>query len=141
MSKRPVMLVLCVFALALLLSGCAAGPAADAPPPVRLDLAASGDFATLEPGQELVIRLESNPSTGYDWQVVKYSKELLSLEEDEYIPPENARIGQGGTKHFAFKALKPGSTVLELAYYRPWEGTEDAADWFQLIVEIHQDSP
>ena len=87
-----------------------------------------------------MVRLASNPSTGYDWRVVKYGKELLSLEEETYIPPENARIGQGGDKRFVFKALKAGSTVLELAYYRPWEGTEAAADWFQLIVEIHQES-
>lgn len=141
MSKRPATFILCVFALALLLCGCAAGPVAKLPPPVELDLAASGDFATLEPGQELIIRLESNPSTGYDWQAVKFGKELLSLEDEEYIAPENARIGQGGTKRFVFKALTAGSTVLELAYYRPWEGTEEAADWFQLIVEIHQKSP
>lgn len=124
----------CGFALSCLLAfGCAAN---SGPEPVKLGLQASGGMINLAPGQKLVITLDSNPSTGYDWKVVTLPENLLSKEEDVYIPPENPRIGKGGTRRFVFKALEKGSSVLELAYYRPWEGTDQADDWFQIIVEI-----
>jgi len=136
MYRPPLPVLAALLVAGLLLAGCAAGPAATTPAPVELGLQASGHMIQLEPGQKLVITLESNPSTGFDWHVVKYADTLLALEEDAYVPPPNARIGQGGTHRFVFTALERGSSVLELAYYRPWEGSEKAEDWFQQIVEI-----
>lgn len=140
MKHRFLVLLMGVVCCALFLSGCAAKPNAPAIQPLMLGLKASGSFPQMTPGQKLIITLDANPSTGYDWGVVKYKKDLLALEEDVYVPPENARIGQGGQHRFVFRALKPGSSLLELAYYRPWEGSENAADWFQVVVEIQQKS-
>lgn len=136
MKKLVFFLPLLALCGVLACMGCAS-TSSRGPAPLELGQDFSGKRVELKPGQTLVITLDSNPSTGYDWGVGKQNTELLSLEEDAYVPPENARIGQGGTHRFVFKALKQGSDVLELAYYRPWEGVEKAADWFQLIVEIY----
>lgn len=103
---------------------------------MRLDKSSSGHIVELQQGQLLELRLETNPSTGYDWRITKQDQSLLALESDTYLPPDNnARVGQGGIKLFVFKPLERGSSVLELAYYRPWEGAATAIKWHQLIVE------
>ena len=63
--------------------------------------------------QEFVIALDSNPTTGYDWEE-SYDDNMLSLIEKEYSPDEKAPglVGAGGTQYFTFKALKKGKTEI-----------------------------
>ena len=72
--------------------------------------------------QEFTIALDSNPTTGYEWQV-SHDANMLSLVEDRYEPDEKAKglVGAGGTQYYCFKALKKGSTEVILIYKRPWE--------------------
>jgi len=72
-------------------------------------------------GKEFVIALDSNPTTGYDWEV-SYDDSMLSLVEEEYSPDkEPGLVGVGGTQYFTFKALKKGGTEITLTYKRSWE--------------------
>jgi inhibitor of cysteine peptidase len=71
--------------------------------------------------QEFVIAVDSNPTTGYDWEV-SYDDNMLSLAEEEYSPDkEPGLLGAGGTQYFTFKALKKGDTEITLTYKRSWE--------------------
>lgn len=72
--------------------------------------------------QEFIIALDSNPTTGYDWEE-SHDDSLLKLVVDEYKPDEKAEglVGAGGTQYFRFKALKAGQTEITLVYKRPWE--------------------
>ena len=72
--------------------------------------------------QEFIIALDSNPTTGYDWEE-SYDNSILTLIDDEYNPDEKAAglVGAGGTQYFRFKALKTGDTEITLAYKRSWE--------------------
>ena len=72
--------------------------------------------------QEFIIALDSNPTTGYDWEE-SHDDSLLSLVDDEYKPDEKAAglVGAGGTQYFRFKAIKTGQTEITLVYRRPWE--------------------
>jgi len=73
---------------------------------------------------EFVIALDSNPTTGYDWEE-SYNESMLRLDEAEskYVPDEKAEglVGAGGTQYFRFKALKAGQTEITLVYKRSWE--------------------
>ena len=71
---------------------------------------------------KFAIAVDSNPSTGYSWNV-SYDASILSLETEEYIPDktEPGLVGAGGTQHYQFKALKAGSTEINLTYQRSWE--------------------
>ena len=79
---------------------------------------------TASVGQEFIIALDSNPTTGYDWEE-SYDDSMLSLDEEEsrYEPDEKAEglVGAGGTQYFRFKALKKGNTEINLVYKRSWE--------------------
>ena len=73
-------------------------------------------------GQEFVIALDSNPTTGYNWEVI-YEEDILSLEKEEYDPDkkEPGLVGVGGTQYYHFKALKTGETIIVVTYKRSWE--------------------
>ena len=72
--------------------------------------------------QEFIIAVDSNPTTGYDWEE-SYDSDMLSLTDDRYEPDEKAAglVGAGGTQYFRFKALKAGQTEITVTYKRSWE--------------------
>ena len=84
---------------------------------------------------EFVIAVDSNPTTGYNWNA-SYDESMLSLEKDEYNPDEKepGLVGAGGTQYYQFKALKAGSTEINLTYLRSWE--EGCADRKVFTVTI-----
>ena len=71
---------------------------------------------------DIVIALESNPTTGYSWEA-SYDQTQLELVDQSYEPGENAEglVGAGGTDIFRFKALKSGQTQITMSYKRSWE--------------------
>lgn len=73
-------------------------------------------------GKEVTIRLDSNPTTGYSWQLAEpYDESIVRLLEAEYTPPTTRRVGAGGKESWTFLALKKGTAKISLKYVRPWE--------------------
>lgn len=73
-------------------------------------------------GQEFVISLDSNPSTGYSWQISKpISSTILKQINKEYKASEPVKPGSGGKELWTFKALAKGKTIIAFDYTRPWE--------------------
>jgi inhibitor of cysteine peptidase len=92
---------------------------------------------TLAPGQRLVVTLESNPSTGFGWQIGEApdAAVLAQVGEPTYSPGgEAGMIGAGGSQVFTFVATGVGETGFTLAYRRSWEG--GATDQFTLGVTV-----
>jgi len=79
---------------------------------------------TVKVNEKFKIKLESNPSTGYEW-IPEYDSEFLKLIKSKYYLPkdigETIAAGEPGTQKFVFKALKPGETDITMNYVRPWE--------------------
>lgn len=67
-------------------------------------------------GEEFVIALESNPTTGYEWQV-EYDASALRLVEHQF-QRGGAAIGAGGTERFRFKAMGETNGRLRAVYKR-----------------------
>ena len=74
------------------------------------------------PPQTMTFTLESNPTTGFSWQVTQ-SEELFEVKS-EFIPAENEEnlVGVGGTELIVLTPLKAGKTEVTLTYAQPWEG-------------------
>src|SRR5690348_9410371 len=72
---------------------------------------ASGDInmkaSTTKPS--FVVTLAANPTTGYQWAVVSYDKNLFSLSSSKYIKPQTNLIGSGGQMVYTF-ILNKGKT-------------------------------
>ncbi len=74
-------------------------------------------------GDEFVIALESNPTTGYSWEESSDSA-MVELLKTDYKPDDadEGVTGSGGTDHFTYKALQAGETKIELTYGQHWDG-------------------
>jgi predicted secreted protein len=74
------------------------------------------------PGREFTLTLESNRTTGYQWQPAKLPNEkILRLIRNEYRVPKTRLVGAGGKEVWTFKAVGKGKTEIFLKYVRPWE--------------------
>ena len=74
---------------------------------------------------ELIINLPANPTTGFQWSIVKYDHALLTLSSSTYEKPKTNLVGAGGQMHYVFQLNKgsvaPKSTELKFKYGRSWE--------------------
>jgi inhibitor of cysteine peptidase len=93
-----------------------------------------GDTITVKNGQEFVIALTSNPSTGYTWQAGKNDK--VKYLSSSQVNASSGAIGAAGTQELKFKAVDTGTTTLELAYSRPFEGGVPPAQTTSFAVTI-----
>jgi predicted secreted protein/N-acetylneuraminic acid mutarotase len=88
----------------------------------------NGRQIEVELGKLLAVTLESNPSTGYQWELVENNDSVLKqFGQVEYKPAETSEqpiVGVGGWEIFRFKATSAGQSTLELVYHRPWEDAE-----------------
>ncbi|HEX6291659.1 MAG TPA: protease inhibitor I42 family protein [Herpetosiphonaceae bacterium] len=106
------------------------------PVPVFRDPAQPVDVAL---GQVFTIRLESNPSTGYQWQLAQpVDESIVKLEGSEYQPPATVLPGAGGTEAWTFRAVGQGETSIALKYIRPWEKETPPAEQQTFAVVVHQ---
>lgn len=80
----------------------------------------------LQPGKSCSLSLESNPTTGYSWQLTdQYDKQILSLTGDAYLSQSKPNmVGQGGHQIYKFRTLRSGQTEVKLVYARPWESLQ-----------------
>jgi len=82
------------------------------------------NLVEVEVGQEFSITLESNPTTGYQWQLAKPLDEaILQLVGSEFEASETKPelVGVGGEEVWTFKAVGRGQTEVALKYVRVWE--------------------
>lgn len=74
---------------------------------------------------QFVIKLPSNPTTGFQWSVVSYDQTILKLKSSEFIAPQTKLIGAGGVMTYTFTLVSgetmPENTELEFKNARSWE--------------------
>ena len=98
-----------------------------APPPAPLNVtdANSGDSVALARNQQLVVRLPSNPTTGYRWALAHQSTPVLEPEGAPTYEKGAGAEGASGTETWRFAPTQAGEGTLRLEYRRLWEA--DAA--------------
>lgn len=120
-----------LFVIVLLTGGCS-------PTQVQIDKSHNGAQKELTRGQTLLVTLESNPTTGYSWQVAEVNQAVLRQNGDAEYKPQSATnppvVGAGGTETFRFEAANAGATTLKLIYRRPWE--KDVAPLLTYTVQV-----
>jgi len=108
---------------------------------VNVDEKDDGNQVKLEQGQILVVTLESNPTTGYSWEVVEIQESILEqMGEAEFKSSQTGEpplVGVGGWEIFRFKAISAGQTTLQLVYHRPWEEDVEPLKTFSIQVVVN----
>ena len=105
--------------LCLLLAGCASTRAAKTLTPLD-----NGHEVAVAVGQVLIVKLPSNPTTGYSWSLPSGAEPAILKKAGEPAFTRESPfgiIGAGGTEIWRFRATKAGRQTLRLDYARPWE--------------------
>ena len=97
----------------------------------------NGHEASVKIGQRLLIKLGSNPTTGYEWGVAETDEKLLAPDgETEFDVPTSAMAGAPTVQTLFFKAKAKGKVALELHYARPWEKDKAPEKIYKVTVNI-----
>lgn len=129
-----------LLASVLFLAACAA----PTPAPATADPASSTMPALTDPaqpisvnaGETIMIVVESNPSTGYHWEVVGDMNGVEFISR-EYTASEPVLTGSGGVDVWMFNALSAGETQITLGSYPPGVdgGEPERSVTFNVIVK------
>lgn len=97
----------------------------------------NGQTVTLEKGQQLVISLEGNPTTGYNWELVEFDAAILKQVGEPEYKSDSSLIGSGGVITITMEALETGKTNVKLIYHRSWETDVPPLEVYELFVEVN----
>ena len=100
----------------VLVFGVVAGGSAE--PPAVMTEADSGHLVALRVGQELVLNLKSNPSTGYGWVLADTEAPVLVVLGKPAYKPGGPLPGGGGVETWTFRAAGRGAQTLKLGCRR-----------------------
>jgi inhibitor of cysteine peptidase len=109
-------------------TGCTTGPSEFSDP---------ADTINVKPGEEFVIVLESNASTGFRWTLsATLDESVVDLLMASYRPGTggNAVVGSGGHEYWRFAAVGRGTTLIPMAYVGPGGGTPARTVLFTVTV-------
>jgi len=99
----------------------------------------NGDNLNLKINDVITIKLESNATTGYKWNLSEESNsDIIALVSSDYTEKENKDnlVGAGGFETFTFKAVSNGSITLIITYNRPWEKDVQPEKIFKLNISV-----
>jgi inhibitor of cysteine peptidase len=105
---------------------------------ITLTRADSGKTVEIRPGDTVVMCLDENPTTGYQWALESNQEEVVTLLSTDYVPARGVGIGGGGQRLFTFKAVQTGDTTLHFRLWRAWEGDTSIQERFFVTLQISE---
>lgn len=129
---------LVALAIALLLLAAACGGSDGGSSNVTLTEADSGSTIDADVGEEIVVELAANPTTGYEWQLTD-SLDVAVVEKvsQDYAQDSGSEdaVGAGGKDTWTFKAVAAGTTTIQLDYLRTFE-ENSTTNTFSVTVRV-----
>lgn len=129
MSRRHRLLALLVVALA----GSVAGGCGDEPESIVVT--EPGAVVEVDVGDTVTVRLESNITTGYAWELERPTlSDVIRLVDDVYVEPDAEPgpdtdvVGAGGHQELTFEAVGEGTAEVSLWYVRDFDDPKEPAD-------------
>lgn len=120
------------------------GTAADELRSLQLTDADDGRTVTVTKGQNILVKLSANPSTGYQWVVAATNRTFGYPASDRFVASAAAApagaVGSGGVQRLVWKTSSVldmvGTHSVRLEYKRPWENNVAPAKTFSFTVNI-----
>jgi len=94
----------------------------------------NGSSVELVTGDTFQIKLNENPTTGYQWSLETTGG--LEIMSDNYLPPTTGLVGAGGIHEWDIKATAGGTQQVTGVYSRLWENLTGSEQRFALTVEV-----
>ena len=107
----------------------------------RMTDKAEGKTLVMEKCGLAAFKLESNPTTGYTWNLATspaYEHKVEKVGSSFIIPgykQENTAVGQSSMEILMVAMMAPGTYDVQLEYRRPWERTAAKKKHFNVIVK------
>lgn len=78
---------------------------------------------------EFIIKLKSNPTTGYSWFLREYDGDMMTPVKHQFQHATSQLVGAPGFELWTFKMKKeaftvPQQTIVRFVYARPWNSTD-----------------
>jgi len=96
--------------------------------------AAKLNLVTVSSNQpEFVLKLKSNPTTGYSWSLREYNANVVTLVKHVFKAPVKGLIGAPGFDYWTFRVkpagfITPQSFTIHMVYARPWESKDSGTE-------------
>lgn len=122
----------------LFLAACAAPATADPASSTMPALTDPAQPISVNAGETIMIVVESNPSTGYHWEVVgDLNENIVLFASRDYTATVPVLIGSGGVDVWTFKAVSAGETQITLGSYPPGVdgGEPEQTVTFSIVVQ------
>ena len=88
-------------------------------------------------GTMFTIELDSNATTGYQWQMLPLDGGTVTAGPRTYLEPGGSVVGRGGWDRFPFTANAVGTATITFEYRRSFEpATTPAADTVTFTVQV-----
>lgn len=87
---------------------------------------------------EFIIKVKSNPTTGYSWFLREYDKGIITAVKHSFQAPTKKLMGAPGFELWTFRVkpagfIVPQQTTIRLIYARPWQSDDSAT---QLVFRV-----
>jgi inhibitor of cysteine peptidase len=113
-----------------LMAGCVSRQA-------QLTATDNGKTLNVKTGEQIIVDLDGNPSTGYTWEAKDLDASMLQqVGETAFRSSNPGLVGSGGTLTLTYKTLKAGTVTLTLVYHRPWETDVKPQSTFVVTVNV-----
>lgn len=101
-----------------------------------------GKTVSMKKGESVAIKLESNPTTGFNWRVGSVSSGVakqngnVEFEQTPLPPGSGPILGRGGHSVIKFDTVGTGKVTIQLDYSRPWEKNKPPLKTFTVTLDI-----
>lgn len=97
----------------------------------------TGSEVALSTGDTFTLRLGSNPSTGYSWEIDRASPlDIIELVSSTFEAPDTDSVGAAGTEVLEFAATGTGAGVLRLNYQRSFDDPPIPERIVEFIIRV-----
>jgi inhibitor of cysteine peptidase len=98
----------------------------------------NGKSITMQVNDLLLLSLDENPTTGFQWAIDGVGSDLVKLQASEYVPAGESRVGGGGQRILTFKVQQAGIDQLRLKLWREWEGEPSIVERFTVTLQVRE---
>ena len=135
MNTKRITLIFSSILMILALVACTPKTAA-ANANISIGAGDAGKTITLNKGDVLVVALNGNTTTGYNWFMQPMEPSILKQVGDPVYTPETNRLGAAGTIALTFQAIETGQSNMTLNYARSFEKGIVPQNTFEVTVVV-----
>lgn len=88
-------------------------------------------------GDQIVVRLPENPTTGFRWQL-EWAEGAVQSEDDSFELGPSPQIGSGGVREFRFRVRGAQPGRIELKQWQAWEGEASVTQRYAVEILARQ---